>query len=202
MSFSREELRKLALPLLAALLLLGAGAALIWGAGRALNAAQREVAAAQAQRQQNAQRLARIAEEEREVNEKIAVYRQLKQFSILGEEKRLEWADAMTRIRTQRELLDLKYRVEKQRLVASYPGKPGSVDFYASTMKVNLALLHEDDLLRFLADLRNSGNAYYSPRRCVITRTGLAATGTAIMPRLRADCDIDLITLLDAGAKP
>ena len=202
MSFSREELRKLALPLLAALLLLGAGGTLIWAAGHALDTAQRDVAAAQAQRQQNAQRLARIAEEEREVNEKIAVYRQLKQLSILGEEMRLEWADAMTRIRMQRELLDLKYRVEKQRLIASYPGKPGTVDFYASTMKVNLALLHEEDLLRFFADLRNSGNAYYSPRRCVIMRTGQAATGTAIMPRLRADCDIDLITLLDAGAKP
>jgi hypothetical protein len=69
-------------------------------------------------------------------------------------------------------------------------------------MRVDLALLHEEDLLRFLSDLRNSGNAYYSPRRCTLSRTGQAATGTAIMPRLRAECDIDLITLLDGGTKP
>jgi len=37
---------------------------------------------------------------------------------------------------------------------------------------VELALLHEEDLLRFLADLRASGNAYYSVKQCLITRTG------------------------------
>jgi hypothetical protein len=201
LNLGREELQRLALPAVAALALLGAGAGLVWAAGESLAGARREVAASQADRQQNAERLARIAEEEREVKEKLEVYQQLKQLNIIGEEKRLEWADAMTRIRTQRELLDLRYRVDRQRRIASLPGKPGTVDFFASTMKVDLALLHEEDLLRFLADLRNSGNAYYSTRRCALSRTGQAATGTAIMPRLRAECDIDLITVHDGGAK-
>jgi hypothetical protein len=108
----------------------------------------------------------------------------------------------MSRIRTQRELLDLRYRVERQKLLVSLAGNPGNVDFYASTMRVDLALLHEEDLFRFLGDLRNSGNAYYSVKRCAVTRTGQAATaGTTMAPRLRADCDIDLITLLDGAAK-
>ena len=34
-----------------------------------------------------------------------------------------------------------------------------------------------------------------------IQRTGKAATGTTITPRLRADCDIDLITIVDRAAK-
>ena len=84
----------------------------------------------------------------------------------------------------------------------SLPGKPASVDFYASSMKVDLALLHEADLLRFLADLRESGNAYYAVRRCALSRTGEAASGTNMVPRLRADCDIDLITVIDRAAKP
>ena len=107
--------------------------------------------------------------------EKLDVYKRLKQLNILGEERRLEWADAITRIRTQRELLDLSYRVDRQRLLASAPGKPANVDFFASTMRVQLALLHEEDLLRFLADLRDSGNAYYAVRQCSLTRTGAAA---------------------------
>jgi len=68
-------------------------------------------------------------------------------------------------------------------------------------MRVQLALLHEGDLLRFLADLRESGNAYYAVRRCALTRTGQAATGTSIAPRLRAECDIELVTMIDRGAK-
>jgi hypothetical protein len=68
-------------------------------------------------------------------------------------------------------------------------------------MKVDIALLHENDLLNFLRDLRDSGNAYYSVRSCQVTRTGTAATGASIVPRLRAICEIDLITILDRAAK-
>jgi hypothetical protein len=202
MSFTPEELKKLSLPFALAAAMLATGGALIWSADAALRSAQRAAAAAQAERQQNGERLARIAEEEREVKQKIDVYQRLKALNILGEERRLEWADAVSRIRTQRELLDLRYRVERQRLLVSAPGKPGNVDFYASAMRVDLALLHEGDLLRFLADLRDSGNAYYSVRSCQLVRTGPTAVAAAVIaPRLRADCTIDLVTIVDRGAK-
>ena len=201
MRFTREELGRLLAPLAIAVAVLGGGAALIWGAGAALRGAQAQLAAAQTERRQNNERLARISEEEREVREKIDLYQRLKSLNILGEERRLEWADAITRIRTQRELLDLRYAVERQRLLASAPGKPGNVDLYASTMKVGLALLHEEDLLRFLADLRESGNAFYAVKKCELARTGQAVTGATMTPRLRADCEIDLITIMDRSAK-
>jgi hypothetical protein len=201
MRLTREELKRLALPLAIALALLGAGVLLLRASGGALAAAERSLAAAQTERRQHAERLARIAEEEREVSQKLDVYRQLRDLRILGEEQRLEWADAVTRIRTQRELLDLRYRVERQQLLFSAAGKPANVDFYSSRMSVELALLHEEDLLRFLSDLRESGNAFYSVRRCQIERTGQAATGAAIAPRLRAACEIDLVTIIDRAAK-
>ena len=201
MRFTRAEFAKLIPPAVIAAGLLGAGGALVWTAGESLRAAKGQLAAAQAERMKSTDRLARIAEEEREVKEKLDVYQQLKRLNILGEERRLEWADAITRIRSQHELLDLRYRVERQRLLTSAPGKPAPVDFFASTMRVDLALLHEEDLLRFLADLRDSGNAYYSVKRCSISRTGQAATGTTITPRLRAACEIDLITIRDRAAK-
>jgi hypothetical protein len=201
MKFTTDELRKLALPLVLAAALLAAGGGLIWGADQALKSAQRAAAAAQAERQRSTERLARIAEEEREVKEKISVYQRLKALNIIGDERRLEWADALTRIRTQRELLDLRYRIERQRLLLSAPGKPGNVDFFASAMRIELALLHEEDLLRFLADLRNSGNAFYSVRSCALTRSGASGSGTAIASRLRADCSIDLITIVDRAAR-
>jgi hypothetical protein len=200
MNFTREEMQELALPVLIALALLGAGVALTWGGNAALASAHRQFAAAEAERQQAAERLARISEEEREVKAKLDVYQQLKSLHILGEEQRLEWADAMQRIRLQRALLDLSYRVDRQRLLVSAPGKPANVDFYASTMRVQLGLLHEDDLLRFLADLRDSGNAYYSVKQCTLTRMG-ALSGAQISPRLRGDCEIDLITIIDRAAK-
>jgi len=201
MRFSREELKKLALPLLIFAGLVAAGALAIHGASEFLRRAKTDLAATTATRSQNSERLARIAEEEREVREKLEVYRNLKRLNIIGEERRLEWADALNRIRAQRELLDMRYRVDRQKTIMSVVGKPGNVDFYASTMHVDLALLHEEDLLRFLSDLRESGNAYYSVKKCSISRTGAAVTGTGLVPRLRSSCDIDLITVVDRGAK-
>ena len=201
MTLTREDLRRLAGPVAAALAFVVLGVGLIWSSGTALRIAQGQLAAAQAERRQTSERLARISEEEREVKEKIDLYQRLKQLNILGEERRLEWADAIARIRKERELLDLRYVVERQRLLSSLPGKPANVEFYASTMKVELALLHEEDLLRFLGDLRQSGNAFYSVRRCALSRTGQGGTGGVIAPRLRGECEIDLITILDRAAK-
>jgi hypothetical protein len=200
-NLTRDELRRFALPLLAAVALLVAGAVLVWLSGESLAASQRRFAIAELEHRQNTERLARIAEEEREVKEKLDVYKQLKRLSILGEERRLEWADAMSRIRAQRELLDLTYRVDRQRLLKTVPGKPDSIDFLASTMRVQLALLHEEDLLRFLADLRAAGNAYYAPKNCSLIRTGQPGAGATMTARLRAQCEIDLITVIDRGAK-
>lgn len=201
MNFTAKELKKLALPLLLLAALLGAGAGLILWTQNEQRVTARQVAAALAERSQAKERLTRIAEEEKEVNDKLAVYRRLKSLHILGEEQRLEWADAMTRIRTTRELLDLRYRVERQRLLGTFAGKPAGVEFFASAMKVEIALLHEGDLLGFLREVRESGNAYYSIKRCAITRTGTAPTGTSIVPRLRAECEIDLITIMDRAQK-
>jgi hypothetical protein len=201
MNFSSQELRKLALPLVILLVLLAAGAAAIVWMQREQRVVVQQIAGAREERTKARERLTRIAEEEKEVNDKLAVYRRLKELNILGEERRLEWADAMTRIRTSRELLDMRYLVERQRLLLSAPGKQASVDVHASTMKVDIALLHENDLLNFLRDLRDSGNAFYSVKSCQISRTGTAATGASIVPRLRAICEIDLITILDRAAK-
>jgi hypothetical protein len=201
MNFTAKELKALALPLLACVVLLAAGTALIAWTQQQQRAAAGELSAAREQLAQARERLLRIAEEEKEVKEKLEVYLRLRALGILGDERRLEWADSMTRIRTQRELPDLRYRVERQRLISSVASKPSTVDFYASAMKVELALLHEGDLLNFLADLRESGNAYYSVKQCSLSRTGLASAVAGLAPRLRAECEIDLITIIDRAAK-
>ena len=201
MRFTQEELKRLLLPLVIALALIAAGVGIVFSTGEGLRMAQARLGVAQSERRQNAERLARIAEEEREVNQKLDVYKQLRALNILGEERRLEWADTVNRIRVQRELLDMRYRVERQKLLTSAQGKPANVDFYASTMRVDLQLLHEEDLLRFLADLRASGNAYYAVKKCVLTRTGQGGGGPTMTPRLSAQCEIDLITIIDRAAK-
>jgi hypothetical protein len=204
MNFTAAEFRKLIFPVVIALLLVGAGAAIIWYSNEQLVSANSAFTGIKKDSTQAKERLARISEEEREVKERIEVYRRLRDLHIIGKERRLDWADAIQRIRVQREMLDVRYRIEPQKVLISVPGKPGKVDFNVSAMKLELALLHEGDLLTFLDDLRNAGNAFVSVRRCNISRSGAAASPTAtptLTPRLRAECQIDLITVMDAGAK-
>jgi len=201
MNTTSPEFKRLVLPIAAFVLLVGAGVALILWSHQVLVGAKRQLSIVSAERAKNSERLLRIADEEREVKEKIAVYRQLAALGILGREHRLEWADAIKRIRAQRGLIDLRYRVAPQRSLVSVPGKPGTIDFYASTMTVTLALLHEEDLFGFLNDLRASGNAYYAVRSCTLSRTGVPPTAASLAARVNATCDIDLITIVDQGAK-
>ncbi|MBI3373463.1 MAG: hypothetical protein HY017_17185 [Betaproteobacteria bacterium] len=201
MNLSGAELRKLMVPSILALALFASGGGLIWWVKGALTQSAAQLAAARTERNQSRERLARISDEEREVKEKIEIYRRLAAAGIFGEERRLEWADAITRIRTGRELLDLRYQISPRKPIASLPGKPASVDFFASAMRVELALLHEGDLFGFLADLRDARNQYTSVQHCAIARTGIASTVPSLAPRLRAQCEINLITIIDRAAK-
>ena len=182
---------------LALLLLLGCGGWLAWTAHRALTLENRNLATVQSEFRRAEQRLGLTTQEEEEARDYVALYERLKELRVHGEERRLEWIEALARIRTARELAELRYQVERQRVLKTLPGKP-SLELRSSTMKVELALLHEGDLLGFLSDLRASGNAYYSLRQCSIARTVDAAPAASAAPRLRAACQIDLITLADA----
>ncbi|MGH8675299.1 MAG: hypothetical protein ACREVG_13420 [Burkholderiales bacterium] len=201
MKFARRVSRELTLPAAAFLALLAAGIALLWTAQRALVQENRKLVTAQAERRQAQERLTRRAHEEREVRDHIEVYERLKELQIIGEERRLEWIEAIARIRAQRELLDLRYQVERQKVLKTLPGSPAGLELRSSAMNVELALLHEGDLLGFLEDLRASGNAYYSVRSCTITRSGPAIPLASIAPRLRAICQIDLLTLAQGKEK-
>lgn len=192
--------RPLAGPAVALVMLLAAGLALLWTARHGLAQQHRKLAAAQADRRQVADRLLRVAHEEREVRDHVELYQRLKDLQILGDERRLEWVEALARIRAERELLDLRYQVERQKVLKTLPGSPAGLELRSSSMNVELALLHEGDLLRFLEDLRNSGNAYYSVRQCTLTRVGPAPSTGSIAPRLRGVCQIDLITLSEGKA--
>ena len=169
-----------------------ASALMLARATRAAGRKRKRLAAAQAERRQNAERLARIAEEEREVKEKLDVYQQLK----AAQHPRRGAPPGMGRrhhahprpARAARPALPRRAPAAAElRCRASRPTSTST----PAPCACELALLHEEDLLRFLADLRASGNAYYAVqamRRS--TRTGTAADRQPTSRRAcAAECD-------------
>ncbi len=193
--------RRLVLAVSGAVLLCAAGAALVAASRHASADANRQFLAARAERAQAHERLARIAQDEREMTARMDIYRKLAQLNILGAERRLDWTESIARIRERRRLPELRYEIAPRRSLQSVPGAPGRVESFASRMKLELGLLHEGDLLGFLGDLRASGNAYYAVNQCAIARAAVLTPAAALAPRLRATCELELITLQEGDSR-
>lgn len=139
-------------------------------------------------------RLSRAHDEEREIREQISRYQSIIAQGRTLPERRLDWVEILGRIKESRRLLGLEYEIGPQRPLDEKNPAAGGYDFLASPMKLDMPLLHENDLLGLFADLNSQVHALVSVRQCSIQRIPpepnkhLAAT-------LKAACELDWITL-------
>jgi len=195
MKLGAGELKRLRLPVAACVVLTIAGAACYFAVNDYLLETKKLAAATSAQRIEAKAKLASANEEEREIKANLQQYQALAARGIVGDEKRLDWIDTITAIKNERRLFNITYSIEPQQQL-EYPGftSGGGVNFVVSRTKIEMQLLHEEDLLNFIDDLANRGRLYLSVRSCDIQRTERGG-GTTLAPRLRAICVFDLITI-------
>ncbi|HMW18834.1 MAG TPA: hypothetical protein PKN13_02985 [Accumulibacter sp.] len=141
-------------------------------------------------------KLKQVSIEENEVKQKSQTFRQLQERGIIGEEQRLEWVELLKDIRANRRLLDLEYEISPQRMLEGT--NTGEYSFYASAMKLQIKLLHEEDLDRLLNDLRSQAKALIMVRSCHVSRLPTRSEEHA---NLQADCEIDWVTLREGSKK-
>jgi hypothetical protein len=203
MNVARDDLKRLRMPLAVAIILLVLGAASLIASGYYLDEARTAQDATRLTRVAAQERVLRVAEEEREIRDDLVYYEQMGQRGVVGEQSRLDWIESIARIKNDRKLFEIKYNFEAQRPL-DYPGlvATGTADFVVSRLKLDMLLLHEGDLLNFLADLQAGIKAHVSVRNCAVTRIerGAAPGATTLQPRLRAECQVDLVSL--RGIKP
>lgn len=193
------DFQKLQISLLACLSMIAVGAAAAYLAYQSTQIATRARSTAQAQRNDMTIRLQRVRSEEVEIKEKSALFQRLQNRGVIGDEQRLEWVELLKDIREKRRLLELHYEIEPQRPLDATQGK--DFRFNASTMKVQLRLLHEEDLIRFLADIRQQAKALIHTKSCSVSRQPPIASGTPNQANLQAECRIDWITLREMAAR-
>lgn len=197
-TFTKDDFRRIRLSLAAAAVMVAAGGAIVYASMQLNQAEKKSKAAAQAKRLDSQGKLARARDEELEIKKKIARYNELSARGIFGEERRLDWVEQIRTIKNERKLFDIQYEIAPQQTIdaATLPGASASYDFLSSTMQMRMKLLHEDDLLNFLDDLRAAAQAYIRVRRCDVERLP-KATGEirGLPPLLAADCTIEWITV-------
>jgi len=173
-------------------LLLAGG--LVFGVLRYGEQAERSFRQAQAEQSESRGRLARAQEDEQEIRAKIDRYREIIELGRTQPERRLDWVETLRHIKEKRRLLGMDYEIAPQRPLDPKIVASGGYSFLVSPMKLDMLLLHENDLLGLLADLQAQIPALISTRDCTLERAPNAPQ--AQQPaQLRAQCEVDWITL-------
>ncbi len=198
--FMRDEF-----PLIkSAVILLGASLALavvlIVISSFALSSQQAKRLAATQQYEAARSKLQEAENEKREVLNFQPKFIQLRASGIVGDERRLDWVDAIKNIQDERNFLPIQYEVFAQQNFLLDPNLPlANLELRGSKMGLNMKLLHEMDLFNFLNDL--SQKSFFEPLACTISRIG--ATLENPQPTgLAAECSLLWITMKEKTVEP
>ena len=195
MKFERRDLSKLQWYALAAVVAIAiAAAAGFWsndGAGKAR--VERDAAAAR--KAQTEQRLGQVRTEEQEIKARTQQYQQMEQAGVTGPEKRLDWTELLRDLQRQLRLPGMTYEFGPQIPLETSPAV--GYAYHSSLLKIQLRLLHEEDLLNFIARLQREAKAMVLVRNCKMSRLppGNSADGTQLL----AECSMEWVTLRRAS---
>lgn len=139
-------------------------------------------------------RFIKSGEEKISIEKNLPQYQKLFNQGAIGEEKRIEWMDALRSIHQANKLFNIKFMISEQSAYSISnqgiePFKP-----YHSLMKIEWALLHEGDLLVLLDAMKQKSLAPFVARQCEITRQN-NNINNSITANLQAKCELDWITV-------
>ena len=196
MKLKPADLRLLRAPLM--FFLIAVLISLIWWVGtwqyaRALeneqNAAQRSLGAARAQ-------LENARTHRKYFGENQAMYGELKNKGLFDQQKRLDWIELVTQLRDRHQIFSVDYSIAAQK---SFTDAVANLPVLASKIDLKISLLHEQDLLNFLAEFQQRAPGIFLLDACRLHRDADAANATAI-PNIDANCTMQWITLKENGA--
>lgn len=193
MILTRRDFRKLGLPLAAMLALLIIAGLLAWATLSDVRQAERERNAASLARNQIEQRLHQVRDEEQEIKERTQTYLYLKNSGIAGEERRLDWMEMLRDAQRELHLPGMKYEFGAQTPLDA--GDGSGFGWFSSPLRIQLRLLHEGDLLNFLARIEKEAKALVIIRACQLAPLPGQGDARSGLAQLGAECEMQWLTL-------
>lgn len=144
-----------------------------------------------------AQQKYRLSGQEREtIVQYLPIYQDLISKGFVGEEQRIEWIEQLRQVHLQHKLFSIGYAIgEQEKISPAYLPNMSSFSLHRSTMKLDMDLLHEEDLLTLLNGLKQQ-TAPFIIRECEINRPiGSKINANLLTNNAKARCEIDWITL-------
>ena len=144
-----------------------------------------------------------IDEQKRSIETWLPAFRALESAGVIGEERRLEWIEAMRAAAARVKLPSLRYRIEpRTAFEAEADLDAGGYRAFSTVVRLEAGLLHEGDLVRLVGDLANGDAGLARLERCDVRRTGPDFVMRPNAANLTAQCDLRWITLARAEGQP
>ncbi|OHC65032.1 MAG: hypothetical protein A3H93_01595 [Rhodocyclales bacterium RIFCSPLOWO2_02_FULL_63_24] len=199
MKLDAKDFKRLqwAIAFLVLMALVGGGS--VWTSRQLQKNSEKAFKEASAARHDIQSKLARAQEEQQELRDKIGRFQGLKSRGYIGPEQRLDWIETVARIKATRRIFRLDYEFAPQRPVDAsiLPGgaTAGGFEIMSSQMRLQMQLLHEGELLSFLAELREAVQALIQVRSCTLERLPPGNADRGNNAQLKAECVLEWITL-------
>ncbi len=134
--------------------------------------------------------------EKQTIIENLPKYQQLINHGFVGEERRIEWVEALRQTNLQYKLFSIDYSIGQQEAYkASFLPNLGSFTLHRSVMKLDFPMLHEGDILSLVDGLHAYQTTPFIVRDCTMTRQSKVVNIKTLTPNLRAKCELDWLTL-------
>ena len=198
MSMARQDWRKLRYPLVGLGLALVLVGLLVSFADQYRQKNEKEFQEQQALLNQARQKFQSSGLEKDTIIQYLPAYNQLIASGFIGEERRIEWIENLRQIHETHKLFSIDYSIGLlENYKPSFMPNLGNFKLQRSTMKIDLDMLHEGDLIHLLRGLENQSSPYIV-RDCEISRPlGTVIDSKNIVANLKAVCEIDWLTLRD-----
>lgn len=201
MTFSRDDFLRIKGPIVALVLVLVAGIGSLFVTDKFARSMGAGKSAAVAQLADAVARLEQVQKDKQDFQTYAEQYQALIDQGVIGEDRRLDWIEAIEKVRAEERVFRVKYAMAPQKAFNPAPvPAPSNFEMKVSAVTLQLDLLHEGQLLDFLDELRAQSKGFYLLDKCAIARSG-GALELRYAPQLKAECALNWLTMREKSAR-
>ena len=196
MTFSQSDFQHIKWSLLAFLLTLTLGGTAVFFSQKMAHQTQATLLNAQQQLKDARNRLNAARDDQANMSDYTQEYSAIQRLDIIGDEQRLNLIEDLDTLRRRNKVIDFKYTIAPQQTYTPSPAlDSGNFIFKYSNMKLQIELLHEEQLINFFDSLRHDINGWFILDKCSLERV------SSTTAQLKADCDGGWFTMKNRNAK-
>ena len=163
--------------------------------------ANRALAQAENERRAAERRYRKLDEHEVMIATYYPAFQDLEKEGVIGEERRLQWVEALKQADENLKLPNLAYSIATQQPhTPEFPLSDGAYKLFASQMNLELGLLHGQDLLDLLRRLDEDAGGLYSVDSCRMKRRR-QEPGSPKDTHLSSSCQLNWYTIKKPRAR-